>query len=403
MTTYSIPAHGRSDSSLSHVAVLSHDFFPWGAPRVAVALVESLTNDYLIQCEVVSLGGGELAIPIRRLVPVHTVGRTWKQPSRGLFSLAYAMHARGYRHIILNTVISGLAVQIFKDLGFHVVALIHEMPKLIASENLLPSLIELHSKADVIVYPHKSVLHSIQAAFTDLPNKSRVLTFPQGLTRRNPYRNRIASVKEEVKSALGIPYDFPLVLGVGICDHRKGFDLFIESAHYVNEVLGEKCHFVWVGSDGEKAYQSHMRSSNQPINTPCYLSFPGYQEDTARYHIASDVFALTSREDPFPNVALESLDAGVPIIAFSGTGGGADIAGEFAGRTVMAFDISAFSEAIVDIIGESQAREAIRLEIQCRIDEEYSFKAYTGKILGLLQDCSCLGSNPISESMGLAR
>ncbi|MBK9020721.1 MAG: glycosyltransferase [Sulfuritalea sp.] len=34
----------------------------------------------------------------------------------------------------------------------------------------------------------------------------------------------------------------------------------------------------------------------------------------------ADVFALTSREDPFPSVALEAMDASLPVVAFEGSG-----------------------------------------------------------------------------------
>ena len=36
---------------------------------------------------------------------------------------------------------------------------------------------------------------------------------------------------------------------------------------------------------------------------------------------AADVYALTSREDPFPSVVMEALDAGLPVVAFRSTTG----------------------------------------------------------------------------------
>jgi glycosyltransferase involved in cell wall biosynthesis len=117
---------------------------------------------------------------------------------------------------------------------------------------------------------------------------------------------------------------------------------------------------------------------------PDYLRLPGYVSDTAVHHRAAEVFALTSREDPFPNVVLESMDAGVPVVAFAGTGGGARLAATVAGRAVPAFDREAYARAIEDLLADEGARRSAGASAARVADESYSFEAYAGRLLGML-------------------
>ena len=47
------------------------------------------------------------------------------------------------------------------------------------------------------------------------------------------------------------------------------------------------------------------------------IKFVGPLEQPAQLFAAMDVFALTSREDPFPLVMLEAAAAGIPFVCFA--------------------------------------------------------------------------------------
>ena len=66
---------------------------------------------------------------------------------------------------------------------------------------------------------------------------------------------------------------------------------------------------------------------------------------------ASSVYALTSREDPFPTVALEALSVGVPVVAFEDSGGiPGFLVKESVGRVVPYCDVPAMAQAIVNLL-----------------------------------------------------
>jgi hypothetical protein len=47
----------------------------------------------------------------------------------------------------------------------------------------------------------------------------------------------------------------------------------------------------------------------------------GFRNNVGAFYEIADVIALVSREDPFPTVAIEAMNAGVPVIAFNNSGG----------------------------------------------------------------------------------
>jgi glycosyltransferase involved in cell wall biosynthesis len=68
------------------------------------------------------------------------------------------------------------------------------------------------------------------------------------------------------------------------------------------------------------------------------------------------MYALTSREDPFPSVVLEAMEAGLAVVGFDGTGGCATLISRAGGRIVGAGDIGAFANALVELARSPAAR-----------------------------------------------
>jgi O-antigen biosynthesis protein len=390
---------GEIDSGLtSGVVIVTHDLHPFGAQRVTVGLVDSLVQDFSTPCEVVSLGGGRLAVHLRRLAPVHNIGQTWKLPARDFEHLFHAIHRRGFRHAILNTVISGCAAPILRRLGFRLVGLVHEMPDLISAERLEQHLGWMLASTHAVVFPHWTVHERIVSTFPTLEVRAAIECIPQGLIRRNAWRGRTPEARISVRNSLGAAPEMPMVLGVGSGDTRKGVDLFIQCARIVNERIGIPCLFVWIGPVDDALRGRLVTQGILTDPTPSFIKLQGFLEDTAPYHSAADVFALTSREDPFPNVVLESMDAGVPVVAFAGSGGGAHLASTVAGRVVPAYDVDAFAKGVMDLLASPEQRASLGSASQAIVDREYVFRRYTERLLGLLQQPLCEPSPQCSSS-----
>jgi glycosyltransferase involved in cell wall biosynthesis len=121
--------------------------------------------------------------------------------------------------------------------------------------------------------------------------------------------------RKQMKEKLGIPSSQKLVLFISedVNNHRKGFDLLLEAI--AASSFGDEVLFGAVGT---------WRQNNEP---PAHVKLFGRIQDPgqlAELYSAADLFILPSREDNFPNVMLEALACGTPVLSFA-DGGMADI------------------------------------------------------------------------------
>lgn len=114
--------------------------------------------------------------------------------------------------------------------------------------------------------------------------------------------------KEKVRNELGIKADSKVLLFVSenVNNKRKGFDFLINALNRVDE---ENITLCTIGS---------MLENSLPIKHPIKL-FGRIDDENllAKIFSASDAFILPSLEDNLPNVMLESLACGTPVISFA--------------------------------------------------------------------------------------
>jgi glycosyltransferase involved in cell wall biosynthesis len=117
------------------------------------------------------------------------------------------------------------------------------------------------------------------------------------------------------RQLLGLPEEAPLLLFGGIGgskDPRKGFDLLLEALAQLRERQPSLQLIVF----GELA-------PPEPADLGFPVHYTGHLHDDLSLralYSAADVFVLPSRQDNFPNTALEAHACGTPVVAFR-TGG----------------------------------------------------------------------------------
>lgn len=157
--------------------------------------------------------------------------------------------------------------------------------------------------------------------------------------------------KVEAKKELGIDGSIKTILFVAQYHTQihKGFFELMQSLEYAKESTGlrtyiqqEKLILLLLGKPSEDV---------EKLDIP-YHSF-GYIEDDkqmAKIYSASDVLLLPSLEDNLPNIMLESMACGTPIVAFN-TGGISDcVIDGVTGRIVPYKNVQAFGNAIHDVL-----------------------------------------------------
>lgn len=357
--------------SSRRVVVVSHDAHPHGAQFLALGIARGLRRDLQLDVEIVLLRGGKLGEAFASLAPTHDFDGV-RVNEKNVADLARSLVRRGFLRAIVNTTVSGEIVPIFAEAGIECVSLIHEMPGVIEKSRLQGAARQIAATAARIVFPAEIVATGYARLVGEAP-RQRVIR-PQGLYRRNEWRFSIEAARRELREKLKLPADARIVLAVGYADHRKGVDLFAECAANLVTVR-EDVHFVWIGHWRASA-KADADAKLRDAKCRNHVHFVGFDAETALYHAGADVYALTSREDPFPNVVLESFDVAVPVVAFASTGGGADLVGKTGGLLVPSGDTKAFSQAICRLLDDPVFSGKLGNEGQQYLDKYLGFRPY---------------------------
>jgi glycosyltransferase involved in cell wall biosynthesis len=99
---------------------------------------------------------------------------------------------------------------------------------------------------------------------------------------------------------------------------------------------------------------------------------------------ASDVFLVSSREDPFPLVVLEAALSEKPILGFKNTGGADEFIDETCGSKVDYLDVAQMSSEILKLDSEKITR--LGLNAKNKVLSNYGFNISIKKIEGILNE-----------------
>jgi glycosyltransferase involved in cell wall biosynthesis len=156
----------------------------------------------------------------------------------------------------------------------------------------------------------------------------------------------------------------------GVADYRKGVDIFVKLGEILkNSYNIPQIKLVWLGFEGDCAKLVEEDIRKLGLEETLYL-FPRTLHPDP-FYAALDVFALTSREDPYPLVVLSAATAGKPIICFAQSGGSVDFVEDTCGYVVPYLDIDAFAEKIIYLFDNQYIRQQLGDNARKRVAERH--------------------------------
>ena len=336
--------------SQHQILIVTHDCHPHGAQFLILEIARQLVrNGYRLA--IVALDGGKLQEEFARLGPMLLMSSS---DEAALDAFLIGLRNRGCRDAISSTVVSGSILPVLKKFGYRVVSLIHELPGVIRSMKQESNAQHIAQFADKIIFPAKLVRDQFATIASFAAEKA--LVRPQGLLRKNPYHGKNQQAHREVCKRLELPADTRIVLNIGYLDTRKGADLFVEIAGEVCRLLKDTV-FIWVGHT-ERELEQKVRARIEELGLQKRVLLVGFDPEPLVYYAAASVYALTSREDPFPNVVLESVSVGVPVVAFEGTTGAAEFIVQQGGRLARHLDTNDFSARLEELLDRTAATKS---------------------------------------------
>lgn len=118
-------------------------------------------------------------------------------------------------------------------------------------------------------------------------------------------------IEIDVRTEYGIPDDADIVLFVGYFKQSKGPKRLVRTIKYVLE-RDDDVHFLVVGSGG--SYEDYVRSALAEYDAVHMAGWVDHA-NLYDYYQQADILLQTSNTDGLPNVVLESLYYGVPVVA----------------------------------------------------------------------------------------
>ncbi|WP_300246918.1 rhamnan synthesis F family protein [Methylovulum sp.] len=379
---YIISGKRQFDPDKPTILVVCHEATPTGAPILGLRLIEQLSQ----QANVVSWVG-------------RTGSLTEKETLRENFATSsVATIEHFFDHIdsiwmvrelskrfllqvaILNSAATaGIGNVLFEE-RVPIVALVHEY-----GDYMTDQVSQIVFTANRIVLPSQSVKNS----FDDVSVRSigyprtQIAIRHQGrcilpllkTTEVKKHTRKDILLKLEVQEGEETP---AIVFGCGTVTIRKGVEYFIEAARLCKNLLDKPVRFIWVGS-GYLPYSDFTYS----VWLKSQIKFCGLEDDVIIFEETTDltpffeladVFFLSSRLDPFPNVAIDAVCAGVPIVAFDKVTGFSEFIKENpeVGAVAPCLDVNAAAVAICDYITGKRARHTKN----SKIIDLFSFSSY---------------------------
>jgi glycosyltransferase involved in cell wall biosynthesis len=142
--------------------------------------------------------------------------------------------------------------------------------------------------------------------------EDKIIVIPNGVDLSKFY----PIPKNEARVKLGLP-NKRIILSVGSLIPRKGFDLLIRAFRILSEKFQEKdLHLIIVGEGSSRKELEKLISSLKLIDNIRLVGDIPHQELYLWYN-ASDLFCLASSREGWPNVVMESLACGTPVVATS--------------------------------------------------------------------------------------
>ena len=113
------------------------------------------------------------------------------------------------------------------------------------------------------------------------------------------------------KKSLGLPADTTLIGSVGRLAPEKGFHFLIPA--FANVLKSKRNLHLCIAGDGDSEQELKSLISKQSLDD--HVSLLGHISDPRSLYEALDVYAMSSLREAFPNVLLEAMSYGVPVLS----------------------------------------------------------------------------------------
>lgn len=368
------------------VVVIVHESSRTGAPILGWNILRRLGERYDVLT--LSLGGGDLLHDFKAASVgfAGPIARWRRHPRRIAAQLRRLVAGRRVRYAIVNSAECRPAIAECRSLGIPTVFLVHEFA---AYTHDAASLGAAYDLADEVVFSAQMTADSSIAMHPALAHTGyHVLpqgmsTLPAGETSLRPPPDGLLAELRRLRAG-----GAHIVLGAGSIHLRKGVDLFIATAARLKRTRPDlDVRFLWIGGGyrptTDLAYSVYLAEQIRRSQVADRLQMVDEVSDLDPFYDLVDVFFLSSRLDPLPNVAIDSLCRGIPVVAFDGASGICEILErdpETADLIAPHLDVDAAAARIAALSDDADRGERMRRSVRALATATFDMAAYVDRL-----------------------
>lgn len=183
-----------------------------------------------------------------------------------------------------------------------------------------------------------------------------------------PYQN----ARPADLTPLGIPPGSPVLITIGRLEPQKGIDVLLDAAAIALRQFAD-VHFLIVG-DGPDRQSLEQRS--QQLGIAANVHWAGRRSDVPNLLAASTGLVLPSRWEGMPNVVLEAMAVGKPVVATDVEGVCELVRPDINGWVVAKENPQALAESLIRLLSNPQASAKMGCESQSIVANEFAMEGF---------------------------
>jgi glycosyltransferase involved in cell wall biosynthesis len=185
-----------------------------------------------------------------------------------------------------------------------------------------------------------------------------------------------------LRAQLHLAFDTRLITTVANVNAWKGLETFIAAAALIH-LDHPDTEFCIAGDWTDMAVVGQLQQQAKDLGVASIVHLLGRVDDVSGLLQCSDVFALLSQSEGFPNVVLEAMAARVPVVATS-VGGTPEVVTDGVTGLLVPYGDAKFSAMkIAALLSDKSLSDRLVATAHDRVEKDFSLEQMTNKHLDL--------------------
>lgn len=218
-------------------------------------------------------------------------------------------------------------------------------------------------RAPLVIVNEREVIDFLEREFGC--NREKIRLIPNGIDLQRLQPNQ---TREEIRIELQAALDSPVILFAGRLEREKRIDRLIEAFVLFRKEMGTG--YLWIAGDGSRKAPLTKLTADRGVAD--FVRFTGVRPDLPNLLNAADLFALCSESEGLPNVVLEAMGCGLPVLVTPECGCSDLVRDEYNGWLAPDSEPKTLASRITSILNSPEDRLLVAGQAWKTIQERYS-------------------------------